>query len=64
MNRVNRDEIMIGEFFDGSRILPGLKCSKHPRYKGLMNPRIDCEACREIYNIRQNESVKGKRFGK
>lgn len=26
-----------------------MKCSKHPRYKGILKPRVPCEACWSIY---------------
>lgn len=27
------------------------KCKKHPRYKGLREPRSDCEDCLDIYFV-------------
>jgi hypothetical protein len=29
------------------------KCRKHPKYKGILEPRVDCNECWEIYNIEE-----------
>lgn len=27
-------------------------CNKHPKYKALRVPRVDCDACWEIYKVK------------
>ena len=32
------------------------RCPKHPTYRGLRKPKVDCEDCRELYV--RNEAVR------
>lgn len=29
------------------------KCKKHPRYKGIFKPRVECEQCEAVYARKQ-----------
>ena len=30
-----------------------MKCKKHPKYKGIYPPRVNCKQCWKIYNERK-----------
>jgi hypothetical protein len=30
-------------------------CKKHPKYKGIRKPRIDCKECHEYYKYMQSK---------
>jgi hypothetical protein len=30
-----------------------LRCKKHPKYKGLRRPRVDCADCRTLYGLKR-----------
>jgi hypothetical protein len=30
------------------------KCKKHPKYKGILKPFVECNACQKIYNENHN----------
>jgi hypothetical protein len=32
---------------------PGVRCMEHRSYCGLRNPRVDCNACKQVYRARQ-----------
>lgn len=34
-----------------------LKCKKHPKYKGIMHPKVNCKKCIEIFEYRQQLSL-------
>jgi len=40
-----------------------MKCKKHPKYKGICKPKVDCEKCKYIYekhrNIYRHNYLKG-----
>jgi hypothetical protein len=31
-------------------------CKKHPKYKGIHRPRVDCKKCWEIYDERTSKT--------
>lgn len=28
------------------------QCKKHPKYKAIYKPRVDCQDCRDYYNVK------------
>ena len=34
-------------------VLPAmtLQCNKHPKYMGIREPKVECDACRDLYEL-------------
>lgn len=36
------------------------RCEKHPQYKGIYPPRVECRACKMIFQKRQILTLEGR----
>jgi hypothetical protein len=39
-----------------------IQCTKHPRYKAVHVPKVDCEGCWRLYNIRKMTKFKANKL--
>lgn len=37
-----------------------MKCNKHPQYKGIRRPKVDCEGCWKVYNELHKDKEENK----